>query len=293
MGGGDLWEQYWFAISPLDTNEWLLASLDDMGIGYTYISRNAGVNRHLFLVGYQARELSFSQVHPGIAYFVHWECWRLSTVDSAITSVFPPGEELMGLDQHPTHPWYFFLSQGSIERFDDSTNELFEVELPDSVGEGRDLLVSTDGLLLVYTQLGWYHVSLDLAHWELVGIGLPVFTGQPYLATDRLWVARQRDFYCRSPLTDSSPGERISIVPDFAVHPNPSSGMLLFDISAPMSVSVFNVLGQRVTEFTVPMSGAPASVDLSHLSAGQYFVRARSLSGPYTPTRISSFHIVK
>lgn len=56
---------------------------------------------------------------------------------------------------------------------------------------------------------------------------------------------------------------------DFSVYPNPTAGILKFNLSGAVDIEVFNMLGVEVQQFSVEAN----AIDLSHLPQGVYLVR--------------------
>ena len=70
--------------------------------------------------------------------------------------------------------------------------------------------------------------------------------------------------------------EETAATSDFRLYPNPTDGIVTIEGEGSMTISVLNILGQKIMETEATDN---ANIDLSVLEAGIYMVRIETVNG--------------
>lgn len=268
-----------FAISPFDTNQWVI-SYNVEGVGGFYLSRDHGTSWVLYYGGYVLGDLAFSFHFPGTLYFIEGgPLERAQFADSSFSTVMrlPNNQSVMSIAPHPLQPWIYAVAQSTgLYRYDETGGDTIGLALPPGIShprtarftDGEGVLVSTDQDLLLAGE--------DVQSWQSMGDGLPQPRGCDLLtASHRVWViALVSGLYCRTRPLAVDPGRAASKRSTVNVYPNPARDQITLRLGQPATVKVFNVLGETMYSCYARDPVPQVTVSTTAFASGTYFYHA-------------------
>jgi hypothetical protein len=154
--------------------------------------------------------------------------------------------------------------------FDFEKNE-FKLNEVDSFGYDANERVVLKEINTLNTEDSWvrHRDSYTFVQDDYIGSE----TGFVYEENLNAWTVEDKKFYYYTEVTADEPVEP-GVADAMFLYPNPSSGKVQVKLAGDITVYVYSLSGQLIRR--IPLSPGEKIVDLSHLPAGLYQVRAKS-----------------
>lgn len=269
-----LYEPMKLDISLFDSSEWACAAWDLDLTGRIYISNDAGQTWHILFVSGLIRDIQFSTERPGRLYFAQGTIFRYVQIpDSTFEIIDSTTSVIFETARHTSNEWYYLLSENWITRYNEQTNELIHVSLPDSFGTMDKIRMTSHNEPLIGGATGMYKYTEDLSFFvPIIGL-LPEGYVAPYFISQENWVALAHGerVYCRNAETSIPFLQEHDSKVKISVFPNPSYSGIYFQVSQYAHVSIYNLMGQNVSSFDIVNTESPAVWNPNYLPSGTYY----------------------
>jgi hypothetical protein len=266
-----------FAISPYDSTEWLLGSME-LGLGRLYISRNSGQVWNVAAPQLCPLDLTFSSLHEHVVYMA--DCSALSMYDIDTDSLeylyLFWAQDVLALAQDTIRHCIYFATQDSLGRYDEVTGEVLLMAIP-GIGSCNGVLFWPPESLIVGTQDSLFAVDLEFEYWRNISDSLSA-PFNPWLCAESIQVvSSSANLYCRDLSATGVHEQPVIDSPHFVAYPNPTNAFITVLSDASGDVEMYNVLGQAVYRFVVVKDVKQTLSFDGHASGTYYFIQ--SLSG--------------
>ncbi|MDD5088104.1 MAG: T9SS type A sorting domain-containing protein [bacterium] len=270
-------EQYDFAVSPLNSSEWALVANTGDGIGRLYISHDAGAMWPILWTDFSMDELCYSRYQSTTLYFARQiQLCRMQTTDTTVDVLYTmPAQSIRAMDIHPDSPWLFFLGRDSVYRYDEDSGNILRASLPTEATPGGSLVVTPSGEVVLGSAGGVYVTDPDFSNWACRNGAAPASNGAVvYYVSDNRWIGGfAGGLYGLRP--SSSTDRRIITTSslEFVVFPNPArEGLTIQTGLGIREICLYDILGRTVA--TQSLNGNPQAVrwSLQELPSGTYLL---------------------
>lgn len=135
--------------------------------------------------------------------------------------------------------------------------------------------------LFAGTDSGIYYSANLGSSWSNAGLGLPAKTAVRALAVcgSDMFAGIHYEPYgvWKRPISQLTGQQEFTILPDFTVYPNPGKNQVQIRfqkrIDQPSEMKLFNLQGQEIISFQVPVNTTALSMDMNAIPAGTYLLR--------------------
>ncbi|MCB9365558.1 MAG: T9SS type A sorting domain-containing protein [Calditrichaeota bacterium] len=289
-GSGGLRDQVSIAVSPFDSSEWILGSIE-LGIGSLYASSDLGENWELLRLTIPSVDITYSPTSNEIIYMAggHFSRYNLELDSLEVLHEFF-GQFVVSIEAHPSRPWIYFCAEDTIGRYDEVTGELSVVPLPGTGVAYRCLFLPPDSLI-VGTEGGLYAVDENLESFR--SIDDDHGSGEPLVCLDYLQaVSFSGGLHCRDLSSSADYKESQAELLQLLAFPNPVASTLFLSSGFTGQVKILNLLGQEVKRVDMKR-GIPLSVDITGLTTGTYFLLHMSRLEQRDVTNVVSITVVR
>jgi len=289
LGSFGLRDQVSFAVSPYDSTEWLLGSME-LGNGRLYLSRNSGQDWEQTSFPNWPNELTYSSQIERAVYIANGTalCKYNTETDTFETLYQFWTQTVLTIDLDESSQLVFFNSEDTLGRYDELSGEILLVPIPGDGYSYRVLFWPPDSVI-IGTQDSLYAVDRELEHWRSISGGV-TGAARPWLCSQYLQVVSfSNQLHCRNQLA-SAADERPAIQRlEFHAYPNPTNSFVTVVSSFSGNVTIHNVIGEIVFTFQIERNMAK-SISLDQLSSGVYYfvqdspenVRTNRITAPIT-----------
>jgi hypothetical protein len=306
---GNQFEYTDFLVDPLDTTKWIQACHTPTMADYFFVSTNAGANwEQVVLPGVCYHFMWFEQT-PEVIY-----SGRRGTLNSINLTDYTK-QNLAGMSngrlcsviRHPSQPWIYVLGEGIgvpgvLLRYDIPTGNIVTRILQDTISVFYNnhtyLKYSENHGVLVGGKNNVLLVDDDLQSVQVFEPPVPeAWSTQILFASSDLWIVEAAGYgiFCLDPNTNAVHDHPLAITSHFAYYPNPARESISFVSSNQKigRVEIYNLLGQRVQDWSGTSTNTPILLPLASLSSGTYFFRIYESPTDVNPIQRNTFNIIK
>jgi hypothetical protein len=305
---GNLYDYTDFLINPIDSTIWYLAAHTPTMDDDIFVSTDAGITWNRVILSGLCSKLMWFAETPDMLYSGRRQIFNSIRMSDYATQPLMSIEteySIISIIRHPDQPWVYILGRGInglVVRYDVLTGDTLSRTLPDTVTAYYDnnlymKYIENQGFLIGGSEhLFLLSDNLQILQ-EIDGPVVNTWSTEILFASTTLWIVEVSGYglFCRSPIDQNAPDRPQRSNTSIAFFPNPAREFISF-VPANQAVSrveIYNLLGQRVLDWSGTNTNTSFSVPLSSLGSGTYFYRLYTPSDGITPIQKNTFTIVK